>query len=154
MTGSPRSRPWYADGLRFRCTRCGNCCRGDGNVWVSDAETLQLASLLEMSESELRGAFTRPAADGTVLRQRANGDCVFWREQQGCTVYAARPRQCRTYPFWRANVHSPETWRAESALCPGIGDPGEGSLHRQGEILAAISDDGIPPQRTRLRTGG
>ena len=153
MTGAPRSRPWYAEGLRFRCTRCGNCCRGDGNVWVGDAEILQLASLLEMTGSELRRAFTQSVADGTVVRQRANGDCVFWREQQGCTVYAARPRQCRTYPFWRANVHSKDGWQAESAMCPGIGDPGEGSLHRLDEMEASISDDGIPLDRTRLRVG-
>ena len=28
------SGPWYADGLSFECTMCGNCCTGPpGAVW-------------------------------------------------------------------------------------------------------------------------
>jgi hypothetical protein len=123
---------------------------------VADAELAGLASLLEMTEAELRGAYVRTAAEGgRVLRQRANGDCVFWGTE-GCSVYPARPRQCRTYPFWRANLHSPESWRAEVRECPGIGATGaaeERPLHSTSEIEAAASDDGIPAHRTRLRTG-
>ena len=30
-----RAEPWYRDGLRFACTRCGACCTGaPGYVWV------------------------------------------------------------------------------------------------------------------------
>ena len=35
------SAPWYRDGLRFTCTRCGNCCTGaPGYVWV-DADAMK-----------------------------------------------------------------------------------------------------------------
>ncbi|MFM1805538.1 MAG: hypothetical protein RL136_2417, partial [Planctomycetota bacterium] len=28
--------PWYAEGLRFECTQCGNCCSGGpGAVWFT-----------------------------------------------------------------------------------------------------------------------
>ena len=30
---------WYADGLKFSCTGCGNCCTGSaGFTWVSEDE--------------------------------------------------------------------------------------------------------------------
>ena len=31
--------PWYAAGLRFFCTQCGDCCSGaPGFVWVNEEE--------------------------------------------------------------------------------------------------------------------
>ena len=55
------------------------------------------------------------------MRERANFDCVFYRPGEGCTVYAARPTQCRTYPFWGRILASPTTWEIEAETCPGIG---------------------------------
>jgi Fe-S-cluster containining protein len=142
---------WYHEGLRFRCTRCGRCCRGAGNVWVSDDEIEALASLLEVSPDEFRAVYARRGGRaGTILRQKRNQDCVFWDEKRGCGVYERRPKQCRTYPFWSANVVSRENWDDEAASCPGIGD---GPLHAAEEISAIAAADGIPAQRTRLRGG-
>jgi Fe-S-cluster containining protein len=31
------------------------------------------------------------------LVEKSNFDCIFW--DQGCTIYQARPDQCRSYPF-------------------------------------------------------
>src|SRR5438105_3224904 len=40
------SEPWYQDGLRFSCTRCGHCCTGEpGFVWVCAAARAALAEL-------------------------------------------------------------------------------------------------------------
>ena len=142
---------WYQDGLRFRCTRCGSCCRGAGNVWIADDEIATLATSLEMSDAQFRVAYTRRAGDGIVLRQKRNQDCVFWSSGHGCSVYAQRPRQCGSYPFWSAIVHSRENWGAEAGSCPGIG---AGELHPAEEIVARASADGIPERRTKLRERG
>ena len=144
------AEPWYADGLRFECSRCGHCCRGAGNVWVSDPDIASLARALEVSDAELRALYTRRAGrSGLLLRQKRNQDCVFWKPESGCQVYAQRPRQCRTYPFWRGIVHSRESWESEASSCPGIG---HGSLHAAEGIEAKAADDGIPERRTRLGT--
>ena len=143
---------WYAAGLRFECTRCGSCCRGAGNVWVSDGEIEALAQRFEMTGEEFRAAFTRAVPRrGVVLRAKRSQDCVFWDPDAGCSVYDDRPRQCRTYPFWSGHVHSAGSWEAERASCPGIG---QGALHSAAEIRSTSADDGIPPKRSRLRTGG
>jgi hypothetical protein len=35
---------WYADGLQFTCSQCGNCCTGGpGYVWMSKEEIVRLA---------------------------------------------------------------------------------------------------------------
>jgi len=36
-------------------------------------------------------------------------------------VYAARPVQCGTFPFWRENLRTRAQWEALGAFCPGIG---------------------------------
>ncbi len=141
--------PWYREGLRFECTRCGRCCRGAGNVWVNDDEISALSARLEICEEEFRDDYTRRAGRrGVSLKQKRNQDCVFWDAKAGCSVYEDRPRQCRTYPFWAGIVHSEDNWLAEGKACPGIG---EGPLHLASAITEVAADDGIPAGRTRLR---
>ncbi len=121
--------PWYQDGLRFRCTQCGDCCTGEpGYVWVNRDEIEAIARHRGESVDEVTALYTRVAARGRTLRERTNGDCVFYEKGKGCTVYPVRPRQCRTWPFWSSNVASPEAWAETCRICPGSG---------QGELISA-----------------
>src|SRR5687767_13075746 len=101
---------WYHEGLRFACTRCGDCCRGPGYVWVDEAEIAELARHLDVDEVTFEAVYTRRVGRGRSLRDQANDNCIFFAEEQGCLVYEARPRQCRTWPFWEQNVETPENW--------------------------------------------
>jgi Fe-S-cluster containining protein len=121
--------PWYDAGLRFRCTRCGNCCTGaPGYVWVSDDEVQAIADLLKEDVEQFIALHTRVANRGRSLREKANGDCVFYDKTAGCTIYEARPAQCRTWPFWDSNVKSPAAWQKTCEICPGAG---------QGELISS-----------------
>ena len=115
-------KPWYHEGLRFTCTQCGNCCTGEpGNVWVDDAEMTAIAEQVGMSLPEFTKSRTKVGSRGRTLREKANGDCVFYDKKQGCTIYAVRPRQCRTWPFWDSNVGTRGNWEAVQEGCPGAG---------------------------------
>lgn len=134
------AQPWYRDGLRFECTRCGHCCTAPGAVRVTDDEIEALARRLELSPAEFREAHTRRLRGGEVsLREKSSGECVFYDRRAGCTVYAARPRQCRSWPFWRAVVHSRERWEEESRHCPGMG---RGPLHPADAVRRSAASDG------------
>src|SRR4051812_27668894 len=116
------SEPWYHEGLRFRCTRCGHCCTGQpGYVWVNDEELAALAEHHGEPVNQTAALYTRPVGRRRSLREKPNGDCVFYDRSAGCTVYPARPRQCRTWPFWESNVATPESWQRTRAACPGSG---------------------------------
>ncbi|QDT34224.1 YkgJ family cysteine cluster protein [Thalassoglobus polymorphus] len=117
------NEPWYSDGLKFECTQCGNCCTGaPGFVWVSEEEVKDIAEYLDKPIGEIRLLYTRPARGKTSLTEFANGDCVFFDPQgRGCTIYPVRPIQCKTWPFWKSNVDSPESWEQTRRDCPGIG---------------------------------
>ena len=114
--------PWYREGLRFTCTRCGNCCTGEpGYVWVNEDELATLADYLEQPVQEVTARYVRSVRGQLSLRERPNGECVFWDRAAGCTVYSARPTQCRTWPFWESNIKNEEAWRQTCAVCPGSG---------------------------------
>jgi Fe-S-cluster containining protein len=121
-TTDPAPEPWYKAGLAFTCTMCGKCCTGEpGFVWVTEDEIVAIARFLGRPEDEVTGLYTRKARGRRTLREQANGDCVFYDRQKGCTVYPVRPPQCRTWPFWESNVETPEAWERTRAVCPGSG---------------------------------
>jgi Fe-S-cluster containining protein len=127
---------WYGEGLRFSCTRCGKCCTGTpGYVWVNDEELRAIAEFRAEPLEEVTGLYTRLARRGRTLRDRTDGDCVFYDKTQGCVIYPVRPRQCRTWPFWHSNVASPEAWQHTCSVCPGSG---KGELISAEEILARV----------------
>lgn len=120
---SVSAKPWYHQGLQFQCVGCGQCCTGEpGYVWVNEEEIAALAAALEMSREEFEGLFVRSVGERTSLVEMSNGDCVFFDgETRRCRVYALRPRQCRTWPFWQSNVRSVHAWQQTCRVCPGSG---------------------------------
>ena len=115
--------PWYKDGLRFKCTQCGDCCTGaPGFVWVNAAEIAAFAKRFDMPVDEFEKKYVRRVGIRKSLVEYDNGDCVFFdTEKRRCTVYEDRPRQCRTWPFWQSNVRTAETWAQTCEACPGSG---------------------------------
>jgi Fe-S-cluster containining protein len=122
-TGVSEDGRWFAEGLRFRCTRCGACCTGEpGFVWVRRDEIARLAARFDLPVHVFAARYLRLVEGRVSLRERANGDCVFFkRPELGCTVYEDRPTQCRTYPFWPELLRSAPAWAEETERCPGIG---------------------------------
>jgi hypothetical protein len=122
---------WYADGLRFTCTCCGNCCTGPpGYVWLTDAEAARIAAHLGLDESDFRQRCTRRIEGRLSLVERATDhghDCVFLDRDSVpgkavCSVYAERPLQCRTWPFWPENLRTRRSWQSvrRATPCPGM----------------------------------
>ena len=135
-----KSAKWYQDGLKFRCSGCGDCCTGaPGYVWVNKEEIAQIAAQVEMDVDEFEQKYVRKVGIRKSLVEYSNGDCVFFdTEKRSCTVYEARPRQCRTWPFWDSNIRSPETWAETCEACPGSGKGKLYSLSHIEEQAAVI----------------
>lgn len=133
--------PWYGDGLRFACTRCGNCCTGEpGSVRVAEDEAAHLARHVGLDLAAFHERFTRVLDDGsTSLIEKPNHECIFWSPEQGCSVYEVRPLQCRTWPFWRRNLASRAHWRAAARSCPGMD---RGPLFDAARIASTAANDG------------
>lgn len=123
-TDSQQNEPWFSDGLRFKCTGCGKCCTGSpGYVYLSLADMERLAAHFKLSESEFAQKYTRLIEGQYALLDRPGSyDCAFLKDKQ-CTVYEARPTQCRTFPWWIHHLRDPEDWEEASQRCEGINHP-------------------------------
>jgi uncharacterized protein len=129
---------WYHQGLRFRCTGCGQCCTGaPGYVWVNKAEIEALAAALGLEPAVFAIKYVRAVGIRYSLIEAADGDCVLLDKQsRRCKVYDVRPRQCRTWPFWESNLRTPQSWEEASQHCAGVN---QGPLVPCRQILAHMA---------------
>ena len=115
---------FYTSGLRFSCKRCSSCCRHEsGYVFLSEKDLKKL--ILELNtdknsfiKSYCRWVVNRQGSESLSLKEKSNNDCILW--DSGCTVYQARPLQCRTFPFWKSVLSSSGVWEATAGACPGM----------------------------------
>ena len=115
---------WYSDGLRFKCTQCGNCCSGaPGYVWVTRKEIQQIAEYLGRDDGWLTERELRRVGFRYSLTELADGDCIFLERRDGritCLIHPVRPTQCRNWPFWNSNLKSRAAWDQAAENCPGM----------------------------------
>lgn len=91
-------------------------------MWVTEAEIAQIAEFRQQSIGEIKIFHTRLVGARVSLTEFANGDCTFFDPAtRRCTIYAARPTQCRTWPFWHSNLRSQDAWARMRQSCPGAG---------------------------------
>ena len=85
-------------------------------LWTVEA----MAAAMKLSVEVFQREYVRTIGIRKSLIEYANGDCVFFNNQsRQCRIYGARPRQCRTWPFWHSNLESPEDWQRVCRTCPG-----------------------------------
>jgi Fe-S-cluster containining protein len=97
----------------FRCTSCGNCCRSlRVAITIRDLARLMIATQLAPSELvdwlapeavDMTGepqSFVELDAGRRLLVLARQGDaCRLLGDDNLCRAYAARPRDCRAFPF-------------------------------------------------------
>jgi Fe-S-cluster containining protein len=128
---------WYAEGLQFTCVKdCTHCCVTHGDhayVYLEQDDIRRLADHLGLLSWEFLERYTF-REDGYVMLRMDEPECLFLGEN-GCTVYEARPVQCRTFPFWKENLKSRTLWKKAAEFCPGIG---QGPTHSRERIQIQI----------------
>jgi len=123
--------PWWSEGLDFKCTGCGKCCKVKGEVWLSPAEMETAADFLKLNQQDFESAYVQHIAAGGwgLLKEKIQSDgtlsCTFLDDNNQCGIYEARPLQCSTYPFWPRLLRSPSAWDAE-AVAPEDWTPERG----------------------------
>ena len=114
----------FKKGIRFKCQGSSKCCvsRGKyGFVYLSNKDIGRLSAYKKLSKKDFIEFYCDKTDKYTHLKEVfKNGNCQFLEKKQ-CSVYEARPMQCRTWPFWSENLNT-KIWNEEILkFCPGIG---------------------------------
>jgi Fe-S-cluster containining protein len=107
--------------VRFECqSGCTKCCEQQGFVYLTEDDIVRLAAFLQLTAAEFEHKFVYRTKNLRRLRVPSHAQCIFLKSG-GCSVHAAKPLQCQTFPFWPALVDSKREWLKTANWCPGIG---------------------------------
>jgi uncharacterized protein len=105
------------------CKSCaGNCCHGEsGSIWIAPDDIAKISQLLQINQIDFISGYLNRVENRFFLKERAGKEgleCVFFDSQKkGCSIYTARPRQCRTFPCWEYFKRHKDELIKE---CPGV----------------------------------
>lgn len=123
MSDETSVQPWYQAGLRFTCTGCGACCTGTGRVWLNEDEIINMAQALHTPvEDFVTDHIERVEGRWALSENPQSGACIFLSHGR-CQVYHARPRQCRTFPWWPSTLQDANHWAEAKRICEGVDHP-------------------------------
>jgi Fe-S-cluster containining protein len=140
-------KPYYlsANGLRFECTRCGDCCTRPGPVYFPPEDLQRAAAHLGTTPEGFLRRYRARRGNGVAALDGGDAPCPLYDADRGCTIYEARPTQCRTFPFWPELVNRKRSWEHAGKSCEGIG---RGKRHAPAAIepLVVACRETLPPE--------
>ena len=72
------NQPWYKNGLRFECQRCGSCCKGEpGMIWIDKKEIKETSSFMYITQDIFAKLYLRIVNGRFSLLEHNNGDCCI-----------------------------------------------------------------------------
>ena len=108
------------------CATCeGNCCIGEsGYIWITVDEIEKLSKHLNLSVDRLFKDYLIKYGYRFSIKEKQlsqnNFACIFFDTTlKRCSIYDARPSQCRTFPFWDYFKDNIQEVKDE---CPAIRD--------------------------------
>lgn len=106
-------------------------------MYLPGDELARAAAFLGLSPRAFRSRYgVRPVDGVPALDPGSDRPCPFFDETTGCTIYEARPTQCRTFPFWPEIVNRKRDWEGEARECEGMN---RGPRHSVTEIAQAVA---------------
>jgi len=103
-----------------------------------------MAARLGLDVATFYERHTREQDGAILLREKPSSeglDCALLeRDANGKGVYADRPTQCKTWPFWPENLASRSQWEQAKSSTPCAGMD-NGQLHDAEEIRAIAAQD-------------
>lgn len=133
--------------MNFECQQScgGKCCTIDWQsdmpgavfVFLTKEDTARLEKFLGATRHAFSNVgyfdstrFTREPSKQRYVKS-AQHSCTFFKEGK-CSVYEARPTQCRTYPYWPENIVDGQLSEEAALACPGVG---KGSARHAAHLL-------------------
>jgi len=143
----------FKEGIRFECQGSSNCCvsrESYGYVYLSNKDILILSKFTKLKNVDFIKLYCDKTDGFTHFKEKKKKSKCIFLDKKKCSVYEARPIQCRTWPFWKENMNT-KKWNNEiSKFCPGIN---KGRKISKKEIDKIINEDEDNEKRMFVELG-
>jgi Fe-S-cluster containining protein len=113
------------DGIPFECTQCGDCCRWEGEVFLTPKDIGKISEALNISPSEF---LEKSTISGKTLKNKPHStECVFLEDNK-CTIFSSKPEQCDRFPV------------KYTKKCPGFMKDRSSSMHDYAAAIKMVSE--------------
>jgi Fe-S-cluster containining protein len=102
----------------FTCQRCGNCCKGYGGTYLTEAEIDNICRYLGLNRKLFVRNYCQISGKKPLIAQGKKGYCIFW--DQLCTIHPVKPQLCQKWPFIESILIDVKNWQIMAASCPGM----------------------------------
>lgn len=87
--------------LVFSCTGCGICCKEKGYIFFNDDDIKKASDFLKISPPVFINKYLKyEEYYGYYIKVDEGKSCCFLDENNKCTINDAKPKQCKTFPYW------------------------------------------------------
>ena len=94
-----------------------------GIVYMDNEDVENASAFLEVSPLSFKRKYKlETETPGIWELEVEEGQACPFLNMQGCSIHPAKPKQCKTYPFWREHLTSGNMWKLVAGFCPGIGE--------------------------------
>ena len=105
----------------FNCICCGECCQGQGGIYLVEDRAEAAGALLGLTAAEFTARFTKPKYGLLELQTDQDGYCLLHdRDHHTCRIHQAKPEMCRDWPFFWGMLQSRSAFEDAKEACPGL----------------------------------
>ena len=104
----------------FQCQICGECCHGEGGIFVNKDEIKKITNFLEMTEESFLAEFCLKKGGRFSIKAGPNKFCIFYDHEKRCLIHPVKPLPCSLWPFYPAILKDVDNWEMAKDACPGI----------------------------------
>ncbi len=103
----------------FECRQCGECCKGYGGTYITEADIDAIADFVKCGRKDFIEKFCVKSGEKYLIGQKEDGFCHFFKEKL-CSIHPVKPKMCREWPFIRSIVIDPSNWLIMAFMCEGM----------------------------------
>jgi|UniRef100_A0A7V4JRB3 Fe-S-cluster containining protein len=106
---------------KFKCKRCGSCCKGESTVSLSKKDILKIAQFLNLSEKDFLELYTVKKGKFRIEMKVKDEFCIFFdKEKRGCKIHPVKPEKCKEWPLVSAIFEDEENFKIIQNSCLGL----------------------------------
>ena len=99
---------------------CGDCCYGEGGIFVQRDEIEKIADFLGIRPASFVTQFCHQKDGKISIKTGTDKFCVFYDKEKNCVIHPVKPSPCSSWPFYPSLLKDADNWEMAKDACPGI----------------------------------